>query len=354
VRRADLGRFIREDPIQDGANWYLFTKNDPINQHDRSGLSPNIHPLLTGAGNLLGRTVAGLSNSLPTAGQVLGAGASAAYSSLAATHAPLRISDFTSYHDTSSLQFEPIDYTRPQLSPQAIAFQEYQLDQARQAMNRAHGLELVDIAQRQVKRSVTFVDNVDTASGLTPGVSDARDLAEFTSGYDLRTRQPLSTGQRILTGIGVALPVVGGVILRRFLTGGQAVVDAGRNSDIVVPGGSVYDVAPANNLRKNPVRGTQSHHAPQSREAELLIGDFNARNRVGNEPAIRLPISEHAAVSAAQRARGAQASARDLLADEIRILKNNTSAPNAALQKLIDLNRRIHPTDYLPLHRTSP
>ena len=90
----------------------------------------------------------------------------------------------------------------------------------------------------------------------------------------------------------------------------------------------------AADLCKSPVQGTQVNHAPQSREAETLIGNFNLRNKVGNEAAIRLPISEHTAVSAAQRARGALTSARDLLASDVRILRNVTDAPNAALKKL--------------------
>jgi len=58
---------------------------------------------------------------------------------------------------------------------------------------------------------------------------------------------------------------------------------------------------------------------------------------------------EFQSVNAAQRARSAPASARDLLADEIRILRNSTGAPNSALQKLIQLNKETHPYDYLPL-----
>ena len=116
----------------------------------------------------------------------------------------------------------------------------------------------------------------------------------------------------------------------------------------------LYDVGLAKDLRKNPISGTQVNHAPQSRQAESLLGEFNVKNKVGNEPAIRLPIEEHDAVSAAQRLRTAPASARDLLADEIRILRQNTNAPNSALQDLIDLSKKRHPYDYLPLHRTNP
>jgi hypothetical protein len=119
-------------------------------------------------------------------------------------------------------------------------------------------------------------------------------------------------------------------------------------------GRGVYGVGLAKDLRRNPILGTQVNHVPQSRQAESLIGNFSLRNNIGNEPAIRLPISEHEAVNAAQRMRRAPASARDLLADEIRILRNNTNAPNAQLKQLIELNRKLHPTDYLRLHWSNP
>ena len=67
-----------------------------------------------------------------------------------------------------------------------------------------------------------------------------------------------------------------------------------------------------------------------------MVAEDNLANKVGNEVAIRLPVSEHAAVSAAQSAREVPISARQLLAQDIRILRNNTEAPNSALQKLIE------------------
>jgi hypothetical protein len=43
-----LGRFISEDPIQDGSNWYMFAGNDPVNFADPTGLSQAGYPLLAG------------------------------------------------------------------------------------------------------------------------------------------------------------------------------------------------------------------------------------------------------------------------------------------------------------------
>ncbi|MBN2134727.1 MAG: RHS domain-containing protein [Acidobacteria bacterium] len=37
---ADLGRFITEDPIKDGLNWFVYCANNPMNRVDPSGLAP--------------------------------------------------------------------------------------------------------------------------------------------------------------------------------------------------------------------------------------------------------------------------------------------------------------------------
>ena len=114
---------------------------------------------------------------------------------------------------------------------------------------------------------------------------------------------------------------------------------------------AIYGVGVAKDLRKIPLQGTQIHHVPQTREAESLIGAFNSANRAGHEAAIRLPISEHGAVSAAQAARKAPSSARDLLSEDIRILRNNTDAPNPQLLELISIIKNLHPSDFSPLQR---
>lgn len=47
-----LGRFLSEDPIQDGTNWYMAFGNDPVNYADPSGLFQQGHPLKGGGGKL--------------------------------------------------------------------------------------------------------------------------------------------------------------------------------------------------------------------------------------------------------------------------------------------------------------
>ena len=200
--------------------------------------------------------------------------------------------------------------------------------------------DLKGIARNSVANNNTIGGELkqigNAGSAVTPIASDIRDFVEFKTGRDIFTGREFSTTEKVLNGIGLAIPIVGSVILRRLAGGG----------------GEVFDVGLAKDLRKNPVRDTQVNHAPQSRQAESLIGDFNLRNKVGNEPAIRLPTEQHAAVTAAQRTRKVAASARDLLADEIRILRKFTEASNSALKELIELNKRLHQSDFAPLHRT--
>jgi RHS repeat-associated protein len=50
----DLGRFVSEDPIQDGTNWYMAFGNDPVNYADPSGLYQQGHPLKGGSSQLDG------------------------------------------------------------------------------------------------------------------------------------------------------------------------------------------------------------------------------------------------------------------------------------------------------------
>ena len=118
--------------------------------------------------------------------------------------------------------------------------------------------------------------------------------------------------------------------------------------------GKLYEVGLYKDLEKST--GRRIHHVPGRAEGAALIGTHQEAGklltggRLGmatREPSIRLTMAEHDLVDAAQRLKGAAASARELLAQEIRILRQNTAAPTSALKSLIELNRQLHPWDFL-------
>jgi hypothetical protein len=118
----------------------------------------------------------------------------------------------------------------------------------------------------------------------------------------------------------------------------------------------LYEVGLAKNLRDNPLHGiatdTIAEHVPQSKWGRQLIPGFREVNNVGYEPAIRLSVEEANVITEVEKLTQVPASAREALAIKIQLLRIYTEAPNAALQDLIALSKKLHPEDYFPLHRT--
>jgi hypothetical protein len=112
-------------------------------------------------------------------------------------------------------------------------------------------------------------------------------------------------------------------------------------------GGKVYDVGTYNQLRYTAIPKTIIDHVPSRLRGMELIADYATDRMAGTEFAIRLPESEAAAVDAAALDwLGIPESARQALAWKIRDLRNNTNAPNSALQKLIELNATRRQWDF--------
>jgi hypothetical protein len=57
-------------------------------------------------------------------------------------------------------------------------------------------------------------------------------------------------------------------------------------------------------------------------------------------PAIRLPDAEHAKITKLQSARDtSKMNGRQLLADDVNMLRKHTNAPNSQIKKLIDMSK---------------
>lgn len=105
---------------------------------------------------------------------------------------------------------------------------------------------------------------------------------------------------------------------------------------------TAYEVSTFNTLRARSAAGDalDLHHAMQASPAQQVIPSYNR----STAPAIALPRIEHQMIP---NLSGAYAGgARDLLALDIRNLRNYTNAPNTALQDLIQLNKTLYPTAF--------
>lgn len=390
------GRFVSEDPIQADLNAYRFAGNDPINLADPTGLAPTFHPVQRFNSGVSAASV----STTPSAWSSLAGNAArtalqsfvidpainhlqygiAAIDAFAATPLPTpsgfgprvqltpdNLAELTNQGRVTEVErgvdrVYNVRFTTPEGLDQKEVFEEvwHLMPRGRGTYRtyESRGVTPLHVDNRLAAEAFVFdrqtsqrfakqLTAVDLTLSAAPGTGDARDLIELQTGRDAITQAPLSTRDRLLTGAAVALPIVAGAFLRRLAGSGE---DAA--TELVE--GDLYDVGLAKDLRKHPAPYTQVHHAPQSRKADTLLGDFNLKNHVGNEPAIRLSLGEHVAVSQAQSLSPVAASARELLAQEIRILRNVTEAPNEALRELIELNKRLHQSDFLPLHRADP
>jgi Pretoxin HINT domain len=116
---------------------------------------------------------------------------------------------------------------------------------------------------------------------------------------------------------------------------------------------NIYEVGPYNRIRRFSLLNVrEANHAPQSALAELLIGGFNRRKAIS----ISILKSEHDVVSYWQNHRREYfgknpASARELLAQDVVLLRRFTNAPGSALRDLVRQVKARHPYDFFPHHR---
>lgn len=83
--------------------------------------------------------------------------------------------------------------------------------------------------------------------------------------------------------------------------------------------------------------GLDIHHAAQKHPAAQTVPGYDP----ATGPAIALPAGEHRRIPTITG--DYNGTPRDLLAKDIRDLRNNTNGPNGSLQELIQLNKGRYP-----------
>lgn len=120
----------------------------------------------------------------------------------------------------------------------------------------------------------------------------------------------------------------------------QRIQQASRNEGTeqgVVP----YEVGRYSDLKNRsvPNDGIEIHHAAQRNPAQQVVDGYEGYTG----PSIALPRGEHRLIPTL---RGVFSGSLDLLAKDAWDLRNFTSAPNAAIRQLINLNREMFPNSF--------
>jgi hypothetical protein len=116
---------------------------------------------------------------------------------------------------------------------------------------------------------------------------------------------------------------------------------------------NAYEVGEYNSIKKLSVRDVrEANHAPQTGQARSLIGSF----KEGRGTSISLPKEQHDLISYWQNNRRdifgrLPTSARELLAQDIRLHRMFSDAPRSSLLEIIKNEKSLNFWDYLPLHR---
>ncbi|WP_064792213.1 RHS repeat domain-containing protein [Shewanella woodyi] len=103
-----------------------------------------------------------------------------------------------------------------------------------------------------------------------------------------------------------------------------------------------YEVGNFNDLKNRSVTGDELdiHHAMQKQTAGKVVPDYDPKNA----PSIVVPKVEHQQIPTMKG--DYSGSARELLAKDIRDLRNYTNAPLSSIKELIKLNKEMFPKSF--------
>jgi hypothetical protein len=105
-----------------------------------------------------------------------------------------------------------------------------------------------------------------------------------------------------------------------------------------------WEVGNYNKLQaaSDPFDGLHLHHAGQKHPMSQLIPGYDPRTG----PSIAVPVLQHQLIPNMRGPVPAGMTARSLLAQDVRNLRNLTDAPNSALKDLVDLNKTMYPGSF--------
>jgi RHS repeat-associated protein len=132
-------------------------------------------------------------------------------------------------------------------------------------------------------------------------------------------------------------------LLKATAAVGAAVKMLGKTADDAARGVTAFQVDRFDNLQRASQVGDDLalHHAGQKHAMQQVIPDYNPQAA----PTIALPTVQHRAIP--NLTGTYSGSARDLLARDIRNLRNHTDAPNNSLRELIRLNKEAYPDAFV-------
>lgn len=82
------------------------------------------------------------------------------------------------------------------------------------------------------------------------------------------------------------------------------------------------------------------HHVPQKHPASQVVEGYDP----SKAPSIVVPAKEHRKIPTMKG--DYSGSPRDILAKDIKDLREHTDAPNSSLKELIDMNKKMYPKSY--------
>lgn len=191
----------------------------------------------------------------------------------------------------------------------------------------ASGIEDASTGSVGKETGSTILDFIPVVGNIKSGI-------EAFTGKDLITGRELEEWEQYLA--------MGSIVGGPFVKGISKGIRTVNNFSGTVKGVQSYEVGTYNVLKNRslPGDGLEIHHVTQKHPSNQVVNGY--REYTG--PSIVLPKAEHREIPTI---RGEYTGTpRELLAKDVRDLRNYTSTPNHSIRELIELNKQMYPEVY--------